>query len=97
MLAIIHVLAPLPAEVPVVTVERRGLVIKLCSDKIFTFEGVAALNAADKTFLAGGQWFQLWRGEIISINSPEPETGSITHAGVHRGPLVDKAAGPRNR
>jgi hypothetical protein len=90
MLSILHVLAKLPDDTPVVIKERRGLVIKYCSDKYFTVEGVAALNACTAELLGGGQWFQLWRGEIVSINSPELQGGDV--ARIHRGPLVDQAS-----
>lgn len=30
-----------------------------------------AINPALKDFLAGGQWFQLWEGEIITMDSPD--------------------------
>lgn len=29
------------------------------------------LNPAIERFLAGGQWFQLWDGEIVTMESPE--------------------------
>jgi hypothetical protein len=31
---------------------------------------VRALNPSIERFLAGGQWFQLWHGEIITMDSP---------------------------
>lgn len=57
-------------------------------------EGVAALNSATAQVLAGGQWFQLWRGEVVSIHSPEFR--GFRHGRIHRGPLVDRAPQPRN-
>ncbi|MER5816867.1 hypothetical protein [Streptomyces californicus] len=32
---------------------------------------VHALNRALECFLAGGQWFQYWEGEIVTIDSPD--------------------------
>ncbi len=32
---------------------------------------VSVMNPATERFLAGGQWFQLWQGEIITMDSPE--------------------------
>jgi hypothetical protein len=36
-----------------------------------TSEFVAALNPAIRQFLAGGQWFQLWNGEIVTMDDGE--------------------------
>lgn len=84
----------LTAEEPVEVRERRGsLDFRLCNG-LFVPEGVAALNAAARQILAGEQWFQLWKGEVVGMNSPE--IGGC-HARVHRGPLVDQAPGPRHR
>ncbi|QLJ01472.1 hypothetical protein HZZ00_10870 [Streptomyces sp. NEAU-sy36] len=35
---------------------------------------VRVLNPAIAKFLAGGQWFQLWQGEIVTMDSPETVT-----------------------
>lgn len=32
---------------------------------------VQVLNPSIEEFLAGGQWFQLWHGEIVTMDSPE--------------------------
>jgi hypothetical protein len=32
------------------------------------------LNPAIERFLAGGQWFQLWQGEIVTMDSPDRVT-----------------------
>lgn len=51
--------------------ERKGLV-SVFIDPVLDIEAfVAAMNPATQKFLAGGQWFQLFAGEIID-NSPEP-------------------------
>ncbi|MFF4403692.1 hypothetical protein [Streptomyces sp. NPDC001404] len=56
---------------PVLIKESRGHVVYELHRGLFLPEGIAALNAASHQFLAGGQWFQLWRGEVISMASPE--------------------------
>lgn len=50
--------------------ESCGLVKVHVSSRATTQEFVRALNPATERFLAGGQWFQLWHGEIITIDSP---------------------------
>lgn len=51
--------------------ERKGLV-SIYIDPVLSAEGfAAAMNPAAKKFLSGGQWFQLYAGEIVD-NSPEP-------------------------
>lgn len=32
---------------------------------------VKVLNPSIEEFLAGGQWFQLWHGEIVTMDSPD--------------------------
>lgn len=51
--------------------EDRGVVRVYIDTALRTEEFAAAMNPATKDFLAGGQWFQLFAGEIID-NSPEP-------------------------
>lgn len=81
-------------EQPVITEERRGnLRFKLCRG-LFRPQGVAGLNSAVHQLLAGGQWFQLWRGEIVSMHSPELREFD---ARIHRGSLADQAPRPRHR
>lgn len=80
---------------PVAAREIRGKVtFDLCRG-LFLPEGVAALNSATAQVLAGGQWFQLWRGEVVSIHSPEFR--GFTHGRLHRGSLVDQAPRSRDR
>jgi hypothetical protein len=51
--------------------ERKGLV-SVYIDPVLTTSGFAAsMNPTTEAFLDGGQWFQLYAGEIID-NSPEP-------------------------
>ena len=80
-----------PVDAPVKIVESRGRIqYELCGG-LFLPEGVAALNSAAEKLLAGGQWFQLWKGEIVSMASPEIRE---CDGRLHRGPLVDQTAGP---
>lgn len=51
--------------------EHKGLVEMLVDPTADAHRFVAALNPAIKKFLAGGQWFQHWRGEIVDMTSPE--------------------------
>jgi hypothetical protein len=51
--------------------ESCGLVKVHVSTSATTEEFVRALNPATERFLAGGQWFQLWHGEIITMDSPD--------------------------
>lgn len=80
---------------PVYITENRGVVTFHVSRGLPLEEALALVEAAAAELLAGGQWFQLWRGEIISMESPEIDGGS--HGGIHRGPLVDQAPGSRHR
>lgn len=73
-------------ETPVITKEVRGGVVYELYRGFFRPEGVVALNASTEQLLDGGQWFQLWKGEIVSMCSPVENGGQ--RAGVHRGPLV---------
>jgi hypothetical protein len=51
--------------------ERKGLVSVYIDPSLNTAAFAAAMNPAAREFLAGGQWFQLYAGEIVD-NSPEP-------------------------
>ena len=85
----------LDVDLPVRITESRGKIEFELAGGLFLPAGVAALQAGVTQLIAGGQWFQLWKGEIVSINSPRvPE---VHRAGVHRGSLVDQEAGPRHR
>lgn len=54
--------------------EHRGLVrLHVCPDAT-SEQLVRALNPAVERFLAGGQWFQLWQGEIVTMDSSETLT-----------------------
>lgn len=90
MLSVRYELADLPPDAPVRVIESRGTVTFQLSRELFTPEGVAALNSATQQILAGGQWFQLWKGEVVSMASQECK--GIVDAGLHRGPLVDQEA-----
>lgn len=86
MLSVHYVLKDLPEDAPVVVREGRGRIkFELCQG-LFVPEGVAALNSAAAKVVAGGQWFQLWRGDVVSLFSPDLE--EVPSARVHRGSLV---------
>ncbi|MFH9579045.1 hypothetical protein ACH4MO_13740 [Streptomyces globisporus] len=51
--------------------ERKGLVSVHVSPTATADEFAHALNPALEELLAGGQWFQLWQGEILTATSPE--------------------------
>ncbi|MEU1433962.1 hypothetical protein ABZ438_07675 [Streptomyces sp. NPDC005786] len=57
---------------PVVEIrERKGLVTVHVSRTAQAAEFVHALNPAVGELLAGGQWFQHWEGEIVTMDSPD--------------------------
>lgn len=88
MLSVRYVLDDLDPEMPVEVSERRGdVTYRLCRG-LFMPEGVAALNSATAAVLAGGQWFQLWRGDIISMSSQETKGGC--GGGIYRGSVVSQ-------
>jgi hypothetical protein len=58
-------------DYPVCVKERRGVVSVFIDPALDTVQFAAAMNPATKQHLDGGQWFQLYGGEIID-NSPEP-------------------------
>jgi hypothetical protein len=47
--------------------ERCGVVRLHVCPEVPAEELVQALNPAIEKFLAGGQWFQLWNGEIVTM------------------------------
>ena len=51
--------------------ESCGLVVVHVASEAKADQFVGAMNPATERFLAGGQWFQLWQGEIITMDSPE--------------------------
>lgn len=51
--------------------ESCGLVQVHVSSLATAGQFVRAMNPSLELFLAGGQWFQLWQGEIITMDSPE--------------------------
>jgi hypothetical protein len=83
-------IADLPEEAPVRVKEGRGRLTYELHQGLFLPEGVAALNSAAAQVIAGGQWFQLWRGEVVSLCSPELRR--LPYAGVYRGSLVQEGA-----
>ncbi|MEH0417909.1 hypothetical protein [Streptomyces sp. B21-083] len=51
--------------------ERKGLLSVFIDPSLSVDEFAAVMNPVTEEHLAGGQWFQLYGGEIID-NSPEP-------------------------
>lgn len=51
--------------------ERKGLVTVHVSSDAEADEFVHGLNPAVAELLAGGQWFQHWEGEIVTMDSPD--------------------------
>lgn len=51
--------------------EDKGLVALHICPAATVEQFVNAINPANAEFLAGGCWFQLWRGEIVTMDSPE--------------------------
>lgn len=82
----------LVAEEPLIIEESRGTLLFRLSPEVITAEGVAALNAGANELLAGGQWFQVWRGEIVSMATPEDAAQGGTVARLHRGQVVHEAS-----
>lgn len=82
----------LDVDEPVVVKETRGAVLVELSPTEFSPAACAALNAVSKQLLAGGQWFQIWHGEIVSMESPENVRQGGTVARLHRGPVVHEAS-----
>lgn len=62
----------LTEEEPLVVLEHRGAIDFYLLPGVFTEPGARALTAAAEQILAGGQWFQLWRGDIIGVHTPDP-------------------------
>ncbi|WP_406501907.1 hypothetical protein OHA04_37340 [Streptomyces sp. NBC_01590] len=51
--------------------ERKGAVTLSVSPTASAEEFVQAVNPSIEELLAGGQWFQHWEGEIVTMESPE--------------------------
>jgi hypothetical protein len=90
VLSITYELADLPEDAPVVVKEGRGRLKYELSRGLFVPEHAAALQAATCMVIAGGQWFQLWKGDVVSFNSPDLK--GLPYARIHRGPLVQEGA-----
>ncbi|WP_223279278.1 hypothetical protein [Streptomyces sp. SDr-06] len=90
MLRVIYEAADLDPEMPVDVEETRGKV-RIRLDRNTPVEDIAqALNPVLEELLAGAQWFQLWKGEIVSMDSPEDPREGGTVARLHRGPVVQE-------
>jgi hypothetical protein len=86
--AIYELADDLPPGMAVDLQESRGLIRIRVSSAATLEEALAALNPVAAEFLAGGQWFQLWEGEIVTMHSPDDPAEGGTVARIHRGPVV---------
>jgi hypothetical protein len=65
-----YAVSPFEQALPVDIREHKGHVA-LYVPPMATIEEIApTLNTSIEEFLAGGRWFQLWHGEIITVDSP---------------------------
>jgi hypothetical protein len=60
-------------EAPVDIREHKGHVALHVHPLTSTGMFIGVLNRSIEEFLAGGQWFQLWHGEIVTMDSPEAD------------------------
>jgi hypothetical protein len=76
--------------------QGRGWVTFSMSPSCFTLEGLAcnaadALTVAGQAILLGGQWIQVWDGEIITMyDGPDESQGKDSRGGVYRGSMADQ-------
>jgi hypothetical protein len=63
--------SPFQPAPPVDIRERKGAVTLYLPGSATIEEIVQVLNPSIEEFLAGGQWFQLWHGEIVTMDSPD--------------------------
>jgi hypothetical protein len=77
--------------------ESRGLITLRVNSKVYPEDAVEAFNATTMGILEGRQWFQLWKGEIVSMDSPEDPRQGGTVARLHRGPVDQEAPESRHR
>lgn len=64
-------LSRVPSPPPVDIREDRGYVALHVSPTATLDQILVSLNPSIEKFLAGGQWFQLWNGEIVTMDSPD--------------------------
>lgn len=63
--------SPFKPAPPVDIREHKGHVALYVPASAKIEEIAPTLNTSIEEFLAGGRWFQLWRGEIVTIDSAE--------------------------
>ncbi|MFK0045456.1 hypothetical protein ACIQU4_15285 [Streptomyces sp. NPDC090741] len=90
MLRAIYELADLEPGQVIDLREKRGAIVVRIDRNARLEDVIATMNAVCEEFFAGGQWFQLWKGEIVTIDSPEDPRDGGTIARLHRGPLVQE-------
>lgn len=95
MLSVYYELEDLPEDAPVRVKEGCGWVKYELSRGLFVPEHAASLEAATAKVIAGGQWFQLWRGDVVSLYSQEMK--GVPRARLHRGQMVQEGATGRQR
>jgi hypothetical protein len=72
-------LADLPEDAPILISESRGVVAAQLARAIFTPAATIGLLDAHTQFLDSGCWFQLWKGEIVSLSSPDDPKPQMYH------------------
>ncbi|MFF4644904.1 hypothetical protein [Streptomyces sp. NPDC001389] len=97
MLRAIYELADLGPGQAVDLRETRGTIVVRIDRHAQLEDVIAAMNAVSEEFFAGGHWFQLWKGEIVTVDSPKDPRDGGTIARLHRGPLVHEAPRPADR
>ncbi len=97
MLRVTYELADLSEPGVVVELrETRGTVRVLVERTARLEDFVATMNPVCEELLAGGQWFQLWKGEVVTLDSPSDLKQGGTVARLHRGSLVQEGTtGPK--
>lgn len=88
MLRVLYELADLEPGMRVEVRETRGTIRFRVSRTATLEEALQVLNGVTTEVLAGGQWFQFWKGEIVTIDSPADSKDREAVARLHRGSLV---------
>ncbi|MFJ5090021.1 hypothetical protein [Streptomyces sp. NPDC088674] len=92
MLTVVYEVADLEPDLFVEIRETRGKVTLRLNRNASLDQIAEALNLSVGELLDGGQWFQLWKGEIVSTDSPDDPRHGGTVARIHRGPMVHEAS-----
>ncbi|MFI8119075.1 hypothetical protein ACIF8Q_07165 [Streptomyces albidoflavus] len=92
MLRVVYEAADLEPGMIVEIRETRGRVLIRLDRDTRLDDIVPVLNATLDEFLEGRGWFQVWKGEIVSMDSPEDLHGGGRVARIRRGPLGREAS-----